>query len=428
MSAWRHSLAAASAVLLAPVAAAVLAWRRDWREGLCERLGGVSRPEPGAVWLHGSSIGEARIVARLAQALVGEGRRVVATVQTVAGRALLRREMPDLPCHLAPLDHPWCVDRALARVAPAAIVLVETEIWPCWIAAAAKRKIPIGILSGRISDRSWPRYRRIAPIVRRALGRLTAIGARHAGDAERFVALGADPARVGVTGDLKRAPTIDPGAAAPELVRALADEAVFIAASTHEGEERVVLEAWRACRAAGRTGRLVIAPRDPRRIPAIERLIEEAGRRSRRRSTLRADGIAGDGLASDRLASDEVLLLDTLGELRGLLALARIAFVGGSLVPLGGHDPVEVVQQGAAVAIGPHHANVGESVQRLVDAGAGVVVEDADALARAVGDALSAPSLEARRAGDAMAAEGRETLARSLSWIAALLDGGARRP
>jgi len=254
------------------------------------------------------------------------------------------------------------------------------------------------------------------------LRRLTAIGARHAGDAERFVALGADPARVSVTGDLKFAPAIEPGDAASEVRRALADDAVFVAASTHAGEERVVLEAWTACEAAGRAGRLVIAPRHPRRVPEIERLLSETGRRWRRRSTL-----TGSGAGAERLAAGEVLLLDTLGELRGVLALARIAFVGGSLVPLGGHDPIEVVQQGAAVAIGPHHANVRDGVQRLIAAGAAVVVEDADALARAVGAALSGSGRGVRPAADGMMAEGRETLARSLAWTAALVDGGARR-
>lgn len=412
----RDSLVAVSTVVAAPVVVAALACRSDWRVGLPERLGGLPRQTPGALWLHGASVGEARLVARIAQARLRDGHRVIATVQTATARALLRAESPDLSTTLAPVDHPWSVGRALDRVAPAAIVLFETEIWPCWISAAAERDIPIGILSGRISDRSWPRYRRIAPLIRGALGRLSAIGARGPDDAARFLALGADPARVRVTGDLKYAAASVAVEPPVELRRALAGECVFVAASTHAGEEQAVLDACEICERSGLPVRLVLAPRHLARIDEVEQLVVASGRRCRRRSRL---GDAG-------LAPGEVLLLDTLGELRGLHALARIVFVGGSLVALGGHDPIEVVQQGCPVAIGPSHANVREPVERLVAAGAAVVVADAEALARAVQAAVQGSGAEARRAAEGFVAEGREVFERSLAWIDRLVGRDAR--
>lgn len=415
MSLRRNSLATASAILAAPVAVAALAWRSDWREGLPERLGALPVQPSGALWLHGASLGEARLVEQIARPCLRDGRRVFVTVQTTTARSLLRRELPEVPIALAPLDHPWCVARALDRVAPAAIVLFETEIWPCWIAAAAERDLAIGILSGRISDRSWPRYRRIAPLIRGALRRLTAIGARSPVDAQRFVALGADPTRVSVTGDLKLAAPSVPLEPAPDLRRALAGEDVFVAASTHAGEEQIVLDSGRILAASGLSVRLVIAPRQLARIPEIERLVRAAGLRCRRRSHL----------GGEALEPDDVLLLDTLGELRGLHALARIAFVGGSLVPLGGHDPIEVVHQRCAVAIGPNHTNVCGTVERLVAAGAAVVVDDAAGLARAVSAAVTGPGPDLRRAADGVIAEGREVLERSLVWIDRLADRGA---
>ncbi|HEX5064693.1 MAG TPA: glycosyltransferase N-terminal domain-containing protein, partial [Myxococcota bacterium] len=242
MDPFRVSAAVLSALFAGPLAAAALAARPGWRRGLRERLGAGAPTAPGAIWIHGASVGEILSALRLVDRLLEEGHRVIASTWTVTGRDVLRRVRPDIPCQLAPIDHPWCVDSALARARPAALVLIETELWPCWISAAERQGIPVALISGRVSDRSYPRYRLLGPLARTTLRRLAAIGARTEVDAERFVALGAAPTRLSVIGDLKLdvGPTRAPLAA--DLAGALQGPLV-VAGSTHPGEERAVLDA-----------------------------------------------------------------------------------------------------------------------------------------------------------------------------------------
>ncbi|MDH5567773.1 MAG: hypothetical protein OEY15_14020, partial [Myxococcales bacterium] len=178
MRAFRDSAAALAALVALPVGVAALALRPAWREGWRERIGAEGFPAPGSVWVHGASVGEISAAARLIDRLRERGQRVVASTTTLAGREVMRRSRPDVPCQLAPLDHPWCAEAALARVAPAALVLIETELWPFWIAAARRRAISLILVSARLSDRSYPRYRRLRPLLHSTLGRFDAIGVR----------------------------------------------------------------------------------------------------------------------------------------------------------------------------------------------------------------------------------------------------------
>ena len=367
MGIWRHSLAALAAVAAAPVALPALALRPDWRVGWRERLGAVPRRPPGSIWIHGASVGEILAASRLVDRLRKEGFQVGASTWTRTGRDVMRRTRPDVPCQLAPLDHPWCVDAALTRVAPAALVLIETELWPCWIAAAARRDIPVVLVSGRLSDRSYPRYRRLAPIVRPALRRLAAIGARTAGDRERFIALGAAPERVGISGDLKLELDAAPRPAAPDLTAALGDTRLIVAGSTHPGEERAALEALAQVERAGLAAALVLAPRHLERTAEVEGLARAAGRSVRRRTRL----------GEAPLRSGDVLVLDTLGELASLYPLSDVAFVGGTLAPVGGHNVLEPVLARRPVVYGPHTANVRHAVEILEASGAGHRLRDA---------------------------------------------------
>jgi 3-deoxy-D-manno-octulosonic-acid transferase len=380
-----HSLAALSAVTAAPFLLGAMALRRDLRVGLRQRLGLLRPPGPGRVWVHGSSVGEALAALRLVDALRASGRPVFASASTPTGRQLMRAAMPELPCALAPLDHPWCVESALARVEPDLLALVETELWPSWIAAAKRRGIPVVIVSGRLSDRSLPRYRRLHRFLAPTLRRLDAVGARSELDAARFVELGVPEERVCVTGDLKLEPPEGVAALATDLVRALSEVPVIVAGSTHPGEEEIVLRALSACEEAGLSAALVIAPRHPQRAHPLERELRAAGRRTRRRSALEGPP----------LAAGEVLLLDTLGELPAVYAAASFAFVGGSLVPVGGHNLIEPIFAGCPVAFGPHVHNVRVHAELARASGAGVCVANAGELTRAMLDALRDP--EARR-------------------------------
>lgn len=377
-----HGAAALAAVAVAPVALWALAVRPAWRVGVRERLGGGPALPRGCIWIHAASVGEVLAASRLIDRLQKAGHRVATSTVTLTGREVMRGRSPEVPCRLAPLDHPWCVSAALDRVQPAALVLVETEIWPSWIAAARRRGIPVVVVSGRVSDRSYPRYRRAGWLLWRTLGRLSAVGARTAVDRDRFVALGADPARVSVIGDLKLDVDAEPRPLPPELRAALAGLPVIVAGSTHPGEEQAALEALARAEAAGMSPALVVAPRHPERAEEVVRRVQGAGRAARRRTAL----------PGSSLRPGDVLVLDTVGELPSLYECADAAFVGGTLVPVGGHNLLEPVFAGRPVLYGPHTANVRHVAELLERAGAGRRVHDARELSLAVVDLLRDPA------------------------------------
>ena len=406
--------AALTAVALAPPLALGWLLRPSWRVGLAERLGahpGASGARP--IWLHGASAGEVPAAARLARALQTRGDAVAGSATSAAGRALWRELAPRVPSGFAPLDHPWCVARALARVAPRALVLVETELWPIWISLAHTRGVRVAIVSARLSERSFARYRAARPLLRRVLARVDAIGARSQLDAERFVAIGAVPARVSLTGDLKLEPDAGAAQIAPDLAARLGDVPLIVAGSTHAGEEQAALAALAAAEAAGLRCALVLAPRRSERAGEVLALAR-GGRRARLRSV-------GEGAP---LRAGEVLVLDTLGELPALWARASVAFVGGSLAPgVGGHNLLEPAQHGRFVLHGPHVENAREAAELLAACGAAQRVVDAPDFARAVVGALRDPARsEALGAAGRTALEAnRGALSRTLALLDALL-------
>lgn len=376
MRLWSHSLAALGALAALPIGLGAFALRPGWRAGWRERLGAAGARAPGAVWVHGASVGEITAAMRLIDRLRKEGLEVVASTTSLTGREVMRRARPDVPTQLAPLDHPWCVAAALARVEPAALVLIETELWPCWIAEAERRRIPLLLISGRLSDRSYPRYRRLRPLLRATLRRFHRIGARTAQDRERFIELGAEPEAVSVCGDLKLESDASHRPVSPDLADALGDAPLFVAGSTHPGEESAALEALAQIERAGLAALLALAPRRVERAADIEAAARVAGRAVRRRTALGAR----------RLAAGEVLVLDTLGELAPLYARAAAAFVGGTLVPVGGHNILEPVLARCPVLYGPHTQNVSHAAEILEACGAGQRLANA----RALGPALIA--------------------------------------
>lgn len=396
---WRTSGAVASALAAAPIALAALALRPGLRVGLRERLGGGPEtgpePAPGAVWVHAASVGESLAALRLVDALQARGRAVAISTTTPTGRAVVRAARASLPVQLAPLDHPLLVARALDRVRPLALVLVETELWPSWIAAASRRRIPVIVVSARLSDRSFPRYRRLARWLAPTLHRLSAVGARTSEDALRFAALGVASERITVTGDLKLEAPASAPRLADDLSRALGRAALFVAGSTHAGEEEAALAALAQAEAAGARCALVLAPRHPERADDVARRVIATGRRLLRRSTL----------GGATLRAGDVLLLDGLGELAALWTRASLAFVGGTLAPVGGHNLLEPVQLGRPVVFGPFTANVRAAEDLALASGAGARVADSAALANALMEALREPERALARA-----ARGRDAL------------------
>lgn len=343
----RHSLAFLTALGLTPVLAAALIARPRLRQELGERFGRIPIADRERIWVHASSIGEAKAACRLVRALEEDGFPVRGSTSTLAGRNIFRRDLPEMPSNLAPLDHPWCVEASLRRGRPLLSVLIETELWPSWIAACARRETPVVVASGRLSDRSFPRYRKLRPLLGPTLRRIDAVGARTDIDAERFIELGVPVDRVRVTGDLKLDPPTEQPALAIDLIRALADASVVVGGSTYPEEERALLDAFDAAEKAGHGFILVLAPRQVGRAAELVRACEARRRRVHLRSRLEGR----------HLVPGEVLVLDTLGELAAIYATASIAFVGGTFAPVGGHNLVEPVHAGCPVLFGPHFEN-----------------------------------------------------------------------
>jgi 3-deoxy-D-manno-octulosonic-acid transferase len=414
----RHSLAALTAIGLAPLLLAALAARPRLREGLRERLGRIPVADFERIWIHASSVGEAKAACRLARALEDDGFAVRGSTSTQTGRNVFRGELEAMPANLAPLDHPWCVESAIRRGRPMLSVLIETELWPSWIGACARNSIPIVVASGRLSDRSFPRYRRIRPLLGPTLRRIDAVGARTEVDAERFVELGVPEDRVRITGDLKLDPPTDQPALAIDLIRALADASVVVGGSTYPEEELALLDSLEAAEKAGHGFILVLAPRQIERAPGLVRLCQARRRRVHLRSRLEGR----------HLVPGEVLVLDSLGELAAIYATASIAFVGGTLSPIGGHNLVEPVHAGCPVLFGPHYENARKVVEILEVGGAGRSVGTSMDLGLAIIDAFD--DLEACRIRGEIGRENLEahrgSVDRTREMIEEVLDRSGR--
>lgn len=380
-----HSLAALSALVLAPVGLVALALSPKRAIGLPERLGALAARKPGAIWIHGASVGEVQVARRLAETLRSAGHEVLLSTMTVTGKSVARNFQEGFDCALCPLDHPWSVKRAMDAVQPSTLILIETELWPFWIAEAHSRGVPVLIASGRISDRSFPRYRRFGKLVRSILQNIDGVAARTALDAERFVALGAHPSRVQVLGDLKFDPPRITAALASDLAAFLQPTPIFVAASTHAGEETAALRALAAAEHAGFGTALVVAPRHIERVEAVEKELRASGRCVQRRSALSTATVKP-------LQAGEILLVDTLGELNAIFSRAAIVFVGGTLVGVGGHNVLEPAWARVPVLFGPHTQNLPDAVNLLLAAKAAQCVTDAEALGRALIEWLRDPA------------------------------------
>ncbi|HMR30234.1 MAG TPA: glycosyltransferase N-terminal domain-containing protein [Geminicoccaceae bacterium] len=380
-----------------------------------ERLGHASLPPPEArpVWLHAASLGETRAMLPLVAAIRGRGRAVLATTATLTANRLARERLAgEAAVQLAPLDLPQALERFLGHWRPSAALLVESEIWPCRLAALAERGVPALVVNGRISAESARRWARVPGTAGAVFGRLALVLAQGEADAGRYRALGAP--RVETVGNLKRSALPLP-CDAGELRRlraAVAGRRVWVAASTHPGEEPAIAEAHRRAAAAFPDLLTIVAPRHPDRAEAAARAFAECGLAVARRSAQRQP---------DRATA--VFMGDTLGELGLWYRLGELAFVGASLVPRGGHNPIEPAMLGRPVLIGPHHHHVAELALPLLAAGGAVQVADGGALAGAVAGLLADPGRRGDMAAraQAVADEGRgvlDTVMRRLSpWL-----------
>jgi 3-deoxy-D-manno-octulosonic-acid transferase len=402
--------------------------RGRYRSGLAERVGRYRLPPLAAppVWLHAVSVGEVVAAAPLARALrqARPGCPLLVSTVTETGRAMAVRRIPEAAATLFfPLDFAFAVRRALLAVHPRAVLLAETEIWPNFLRACRARGVPVAVVNGRISPRSFRRYRWVRGPFRRVLSDIACFAMQTAADAERIAALGAPRDRVHVTGNLKfdalaaAGPAADAGTLRRDLGLAMGRR-VLLAGSTHAGEEAAVLDAMEALRAHHSGPALVLAPRHPERCDEVERLVRARGLGVARRSA----GPAAPG--------SDVVLVDTIGELGRLYAAADVAFVGGSLVPVGGHNILEPAAAGVPIVVGPHLGNFVEIAAAFAEAGAMVTVPHAGGLGEAVRELLEDPDrgreLAARARG--VVETHRGATRRTLDLLAPILreDGAAR--
>jgi 3-deoxy-D-manno-octulosonic-acid transferase len=363
--------------------------RRGRPPALGERLGFVAAREFAAIagqksiWVHAVSVGETIAVRPLLTALRQRypEHRIVLSNGTETGRGVAAL-IPEVDlCLYFPFDFGFAVRRLLRRVNPALILIVETEIWPNFLMAARQAGIPSVMVNGRISDSSFGGYLRFRWLFRRVLKEFAALCMQSAEDARRITAIGAQGERVFVTGNLKydipaAPPLPDEVTALRESYRLPPDARLLVAGSTHQGEEEVIIASYQALINSGRKLFLALAPRHPERSREVADIIVRAGIRFTRRSGI-----------DDRLTpflSGEVLLVDTIGELMRLYAVADVAFVGGSLVPTGGHNILEPASLGVPVLFGPNMGNFRESAARLIACGGALEVQNGEELTRAL--------------------------------------------
>jgi 3-deoxy-D-manno-octulosonic-acid transferase len=340
-----------------------------YREGLSERLGRVpERLREGdsrkTIWVHAVSVGEVLAASRLVKELSTRAPqyRVLLSTTTRTGQRLARERAGIAHAFYFPLDFPWIVQRYLRKLDPVLLVLVETELWPNLLTACRRAGIPVALVNGRISDRSLPRYMRLRRLWKGILAGISIVLAQSEEDVKRMKAIGAPPGRVWFTGNLK----YDVRSAEPAAITTMFREKlapgtrVLVCGSTLEGEEEILLNAFQQLVKTVPDCVMILAPRHPERFGRVAGLLKNRKESYVRRSNwMKRPG---------RIKPGTVVLLDSIGELASVYALASVAFVGGSLVPAGGHNPLEPAQFAVPVVMGTHYANFRAVIDTLVQA------------------------------------------------------------
>ena len=391
--------------------------------GLSQRLGiypeQALSPRPGCrtLWLHAASVGEVQAALVLVKALLAstDRLRIVVTSTTEQGQRLAVGRMPkEVFCLMAPLDVPQAVRRALKALRPDGYVCLETELWPVMLVETKRAGVPLLLLNGRLSQRSFERYRLIRGYMASLLEGFREVAVIGETDGRRYAALGVPKSRIEVCGNLK----YDMEATAPDQIRSASRrrlgvdaERVFLCGSTHEGEEAQLVEVFRAL-ASRRPAVWVIAPRHLERLPVVETVLRGAGLPFDRFSALAAKNRTAD-----------VVVIDTMGDLADLYAGGDYVFCGGSLAHRGGHNIVEAARWGRAVYFGPHMKDFQDAAEMLIAAGGGFQVADSAALARLLLAHVDNPESYALACAHAaaMAVRQRGAVARQVAMVRRML-------
>jgi 3-deoxy-D-manno-octulosonic-acid transferase len=391
----------AAGIVLSPWLLFKTATDRRYRHRLGERFGRVAPASEGkTLWVHCASVGEVN----LAKPLIARLRKsrpelkVHVTTVTLAGRENAETSFPDARVSYFPLDFGGSVRRAIRRIKPVGVVLVELEVWPNFVRRCAKEGIPVAVVNGRMSERSFGRYRRLGWYFRPVFRRLAAVGVQSEVYAERLREMGAAPV---VTGNLKYDAAIGFDPAAEERAwreqLSLGDAPVVVAGSTHDPEERILCETYKKLRKVVPGVRLILAPRHLDRLAEVQKAVEAADLKCYKKTQIIPGGPA-----------DGVIILDTVGELSRVYATATAVFIGGSFCARGGQNMLEPAALGKPVVSGPSLSNFEEIARTLVDAGGMKVIDNPVDLAGSLAELLRDParareigarSLEAVRAG-----------------------------
>lgn len=410
--------------------APLIGWR-IWREQvptysrwqrLGIRLG--SLPAPPRIWLHCASVGEVRAARPLIEGLLARYPRhsLLLTTITATGaqqaQALMNEQHADhkrlAHCFL-PLDFPGAAKRFVRQVKPQLAIMFETELWPNLLSACQQRGVPVAVVNGRLSPRAFRRYQKIAPLMARTLADIDWLAAKSDADAARFQTLGVTTSKTTVVGSLKFEMDLQKGVLkkSERLLTQWGRRPVWVAGSTRDGEEVLLLEAHRQLLHQYPDALLVLAPRHPQRFDGVATLCKSEGWETSRRSQ-------GEPVTQ----ATQVYIGDTLGELAILYGTGQVAFVGGSLVPLGGHNVLEPAALGKPVLSGPFMENFADVVEPLQTAGALTLVENIDALVEALHSRFADPErcLQEGQAGQSAMKAQQGALARTLDGLEALLS------
>jgi 3-deoxy-D-manno-octulosonic-acid transferase len=357
------------------------------------------------IWIHAVSVGEVRLANAIVRVLEGQKRgfSLVVSTTTRSGRESARKVMPaDTAVMYSPIDVWWCVRRSVQRVSPDIFINLETEIWPNLLWACKKFNIPAFLINGRISVRSIDNYRRVRFLMREVLSVYSLLSMISRSDAERIISMGAEPGKVVVGGNAKYDLLLDE--AKPDLSYRMArtykingERPIFLAGSTREGEEEIVIEAYLEILKGHPNTMLIIVPRHIERCRSIESLIRSYGLNHRLRSSLEHD--------TNKELETDVILVDKIGELFGLYSLGTVIFCGASLVPLGGQNVLEAAVWGKPVVYGPSMEDFLEATELLETVGAGFQVNNKRELAE-----RATWLLENRRESDRLGRLAREAV------------------
>jgi 3-deoxy-D-manno-octulosonic-acid transferase len=393
---------------------------RSYLDRLTQRFGFGFPKIDSCIWVHAVSVGEVQAAVPLIKTLL-EGfpsQKLLVTTVTPTGAARVAALFGDSVKHCyIPFEFPNAIRSFFESVHPRAAMIMETEIWPNLYRGCGIRNIPLILVSARISPRSVPGYRRLLPLIKETLSHGIIIAAQTQVDADRFLELGANPARTWVTGNIKFDVELEPEIAGKGVLlrnELFGERPVWIAASTHDGEEPLVLAAHRALLERHPALLLVLVPRHPERFGTVRELIEK-----------QAFNVMSRTAGQPCSASTEVFLVDTMGEVPLFYAASDIAFVGGSLIPIGGHNLLEPAAQGLPIITGPHLFNAQEIAEDFIEVGACEVVADSDELAMSVTKLIESPAEAEKmgRKGLTVLEQNRGSLQRLLVLLEPLLVG-----